>query len=602
MKQLAALLGLLLLFGCTFKNGRCDLVEISEVRPRRLEALDPLAIRGAGFPAGRTAEVVLRGELLRAGEPSIEGFEYSSTAEVSSPHTLEVLPSAGRTRALCGSPEARHTTFRGIIEVRFEPNTSTGSAVGGTARGVVLELMPDRIPEASIKALRAEAERYGRFVGATWIAAEDGVMVSDLTPNGRAAQGGLEVGDLITEFHRMVARDPADMIPPPNARSSALAVRRGSDSLPLRLDSSGFRTQSPRSLSLATLLLGLVLVPLGILASSAGRLLGVLDWRFRERWLAVRANPPGSEGILQTRVLRPKPLASRLPPSLILVVTLVALHVLFGLLSIGEIVVARELDLPLLFAGASASEISAALVRGGAGPRWSLRAGLTGSLAALVLSLPVAFVLLLAVLRVGSLAPGDFVGAQGAAPWRWLLFDSPFSLLAGLLCVLALVPSVQSGSPLGFAREARYRPLFTVSEWCHRFVIAGLLSIVLLGGWQLPTPSNSGSAAVAGALFVLIKCWIILGFIAALRWILGGVRAPVALGTLSVFLVLPALMCVLLALIWQDLRRGPTLATLDQQLGPILFGAAAVLAVHRAARLLRAARTRSLESGPQIWL
>lgn len=602
LNRLRAAWAFLLLLGCAPSERDGNLVELGEIRPRHLEAGDRLRISGSGYPAGPRARVVLRGDLLRAGEHPVRAVEIHSVAELSSPHTLEMAASAPLIRELCGEPDARHTTFRGDLEVWFEPNTSTGTAVGGLATGVVLDFTPEAIPRSTLARLRTEGERYARFLGVKVTRAEGGIMLTAVEKASRASRGGLDAGDLVTELHGMATRDVADFIPPPNARSSAALVQRGAEQLPVRLDSAGFRYQPPGALGGAVLLIGLVVAPWILLVSMPGRLLFVLERRVVERLRAARiARSSHEPGVSLGRSLLDE-VGRQVPNSFLFYFTFAAINALFGLVAFGLAVVARELDLLVLTAAAAASLIGAALASGGAGPRWSLRAGCRGALSALLLSLPPALALLLAITSSASLRPADWVASQGSAPWHWRIFETPISMLAGILAFLAMVPSIRPAPSHAIGAETAGGRLLAITEWSHKLVGAGLLSIALLGGWQLPGTPGSLAMATAGAALFVAKTWLVLSGVLFMRWVLGAIDAGFARWTMSLWLALPSLMCVPLALSWQGLRRSPALATVDSQFGPILFGTGLALLFCLLSRTWIGGRIQGGGRGTQSWL
>jgi NADH:ubiquinone oxidoreductase subunit H len=593
---------LLVLFGCTPPDRGPNLVDVREVGPRHLEAGERLRVTGAGFPEGRSARITLRGELLRAGEPPVTGVEISGTGELSSPHTLDLALSPELTSGFCGKPDARHTTFRGDVEITFAPRTSSGSPVSGIVEGVVLDVTPDAISTTTRSALRGEGERFAAFVGATLARSEQGLAVTDVANASRAARSGLLAGDVITELHGMILRDIADFVPPPNVRSSALLVQRGAEQVPLRLDSAGFRYHSPQTLRTAVLLIGLALAPLLVLLSPVGRWLVFLERRVSERLRAGRVIRPAVE----QRPWRVRSLMAglgrQLPSSFLAYFAWVAVSALFSLLALGKSIVAPELDLLVVTAGASTSLIFAALASGGGRSRWSLRAGLRRALAALALSIPPLMAVSTASASAGSLHVRELVLEQGSPPWTWLLFASPFTFVAGALALAAMIPTIQPARFLAEEPAGTGARLLAITEWSHKLVCTGTLSIALLGGWQIPGTSSSLSAAALGAVLVLCKSWASMSLVVSARWVVGAVDAIHRLRSLFLWLSLPSVACALLALAWRRAIEAPVLAPVNAELGAIAFGAVLVLALYLARRLSSSARPEGPELGVQSWL
>lgn len=594
---------LLFLVGCVSSERGPNLVEVREVGPRHLEAGERLRVSGSGFPEGRSARVVLRGELLRAGEPAIQGVEITTLAELSSPHTLDVTLSPALVDEFCGDPDARHTTFRGDVEVAFAPRTSTGTAVGGVVEGVVLDVTPEAVSPSALSALRGEGERFTRFLGAKVARSEQGLTVASVELGGRASRGGLAAGDEISSLHDMVVRDLSDFVPPPNTRTAPVLVQRGPEQLALRLDSAGFRYHSPNTLGPAALLMGLFLVPLLLMGSPLGRLLMILERRMSDRLRAghLEERASGERRLSRSGALL-SGLSQQLPSSFIAYFAWVAITSLFTFLALGKTIVAAELDLLVIGLGMGASLFVAALASGGGATRWSLKAGLLRALGGLTVSLPPVAALLTAAAGQGSLNGGHLVSGQGSAPWNWLLFDSPISLLSGALALAALVPSIAPVAPLADGRETAGARLLGVTEWSHKLVSASLLAAVFLGGSQLPGAADSLLASAAGVLVLLFKSWLVLAAVVFLRWVLGGLDVVNNQLLVLYWLVLPSGICVLLSSGWRTLVQSPMLAPIDAQFGPILFGAGMVICLYLLRRVRNASRPQGPELGIQSWL
>lgn len=590
------------LAGCTGVGQSPNLVELREATPRHVETGDRLRVGGSGFPEGRAARVVLRGELRRSGEPAVQDVEIIASAELTSPHTLDVAMTPELTRRLCGEPDARHTTFRGDLEVAFAPRTSSGSAVGGVLEGVVLDISPDDPSPTALAALRGEGARFAAFVGASVSRTEQGLVISKVEPQSRASRAGLLDGDVVTELSEVVVRDLSDLVPPPNQSSARVQVQRGTEKLTLELESSGFRYHSANVLGRAVLLVGLVLAPFLFLWSPLGRVLAFLERRVAERLRGARVQPPPRDRRLARAQGLLTGLAHRLPGSFLPYFGLVAASTLFTLLALGKVLIARELDLLLLPLGATGGLFAAAVASGGGGQRWSLRRGLARASSVLVLSAPPIFALLGAAARVDSLAVSKLVRAQGSVPWEWGLFDNPSALLSGAFAIAALVPPIRPARHFAGSPPSVSGRLLDVAEWAHKLVLSGTFCIALLGGWQLPGGSETLTATILGALSLLLKSWLLLGFVAFLRWAVGALDATVSAGAALLWLVTPSVLCVGLSLAWRGWIRHPVLSPVDAELGKVLFAGCLAAAAWLAHRFLHGPRSEGPELGVQSWL
>jgi NADH:ubiquinone oxidoreductase subunit H len=200
--------------------------------------------------------------------------------------------------------------------------------------------------------------------------------------------------------------------------------------------------------------------------------------------------------------------------------------------ALGVPLVARELDLPiLLLASSSALVVAGFLSQLTARGRVDLKAAAKRALWVLVAQLPIVAALLVSVISVGSLRADDFSSAQLGMPWRFLAFSSPAHFMALLLGIFALVPEATLASHASSSltpRPVRRWPALPAVEWTHLVVTAGLLCIVLLGGFAVPWLSeldrtSSASRMALGAGLLVLKTFGVVMVVAALRWALGRV-------------------------------------------------------------------------------
>jgi hypothetical protein len=601
--QKRAALGLWLalgLSGCSGTGRAPKLIELGELVPSHADAGERVRLSGSGFPEGRSAELTLRGELRRAGEPAIRGVEIRARAELVSPHSLELVLTPELVAKLCGKPDARHTTFRGDLEVAFAPRTRTGSPVGGVLDGVVLDVTPDDTSETALATLQSEGARFAAFLGAKLQRSEGGLTVLEIAERSRASRGGLVPGDRVLALDGMIVRDLRDLVPPPNTRVSTLEVERVSERLKLRLEASGFRYHSANTLSGAVLLLGLVFAPLFFLCSPLGRALTFLEWRIADRLRRTHRDGNGETPRTRARALLAA-LIERLPGSILPYLALVGTSALLTLLALGKTVVAADLDLFLVPVSVSVGLVVATLTSGGGGPEWSLSRGFGRAFGALLVAIPPLMALFAAAVSADTADLRRLVLSQGSLPWQWSIFQSPVALASGALGIAALVPSIRPNSLAQRTSSAGDR-LLGIAEWTHKLVLAGALTIAFLGGWQLPGGDESVLSATLGALSLLVKSWIVLALVAFLRWTFGTLDIVVTRKLALTALALPSVVCVLLALGWRWLVASPVLAPLHAESGKILCVTALIALAFLVQRIARGVRPEGPELGIQSWL
>lgn len=556
-----------------------------------------MRLTGSGFPEGRPATVTFRGETRRAGEVPRPSTSVSADAEQVAPHALELPITAELAGKLCGAGTPRHATFRGDVEVSFSPQSASGLPVMGRLDGVVIDFVPALRDDAELKALRGDGQRFARFLGVGVITGASGLQVTQVEPQSRAARANLVVGDVIQELDGVVVRGVSDFIPPPNAKSSLVVVRRGPDSLAVRVDSSGFRYSAPETL-LPGLFVAFVLLGSFVLAASpAGRWLSLFERRLSERLRASRSNATARPALDALRSL----LAEQLPESFLPYLAIVGFCALFSMLSLSKSVIWLELDV-LLLPAATLSALSVSAFLAGRGERWTLRGALQQMGAVLLFNAPLALFILVIGWWAGSLRVSDVVGLQGPWPWQWAVFRNPLLGVLALMSLLSRVPSSRDReSGPASAPNTRQRAL-SLSAFIHTLCSCGFIALVGFAGPALPFSNASVWALGLSVVLTLTKALSLVAFIALLRWTLG-VRdmASGARGAL-LGLVLPSIGAVGVMAGISALGGGPVVGTLSQALPASLFSSCVLVCGWVAMRIARGARTPSAELRIQSWL
>ncbi len=451
-----------------------SLLTLRDVAPRDVEVGERIEISGAGFPRGRSARVVMRGVLHRAGRVPFTGFEARAEAVVVSENAIELVYDARLQSLLCGPGDtAVHTTFRGQVTVAFAAAVPGAPPASATLPGVVLDLRPPPGGATAIALMRAEGDRFLETSGivieraASAGSGATGLLVENVRADSAADRAGMLAGDLLVSFDGVHVRSPADAVPPSAARRANVGVRRGGDPTErvLTLPVAGYRARtSVAPIALVTLLAALV----GFwLFAPVPRTL---------RWMARRV-PFGiaSHGGAWTYV----PLIA-IP---ITVATPLALRELAGiepdLVSIALATLAASLVLHGLTA------------EGGVGA--SIRAALAGSLPLV----PAAVAVGAAGLFTGAARMTEASQVQGAWPWEFVALRGFASLAVFVVAASALampereLPSFGRGGRI--ARAGRH---------AFVFVMASLLTVVFLGGWQSPFAEGSIATFVGAVLFI----------------------------------------------------------------------------------------------------
>jgi NADH:ubiquinone oxidoreductase subunit H len=590
------------------------LVHVNGVASSKLREGDLIELRGDAFPEGRAAEVTLRGEVSRAGQPRARRFELSLPGRSVSTHSVSVDVTRPVERALTGSTAPEHATFHGSIEVSFAPRVARTPPVTGVLPDVTLDFIPAEGDSATLEARHDEGAKFAEFVGI--LLGDDRALptVAGVMPGSAAERAGVVMGDRLRELAGVHVLGVDDLVPPPRVRNAELLVERegNAEGRRLVLDVSGFRPLVPRDLGLGAGIIAGALALIVLLASPFGRALSFVEHRLLERLRSrEQVAKPVRAGAAPQRPSLVSKLVSALPTGIGTYLVFVAASALIAATALGIPIVAREIDLPVLVVLAFTALSLASFVFTAPGERgvWS-RA--RRALLMLLQALPALGSLACLGLAVGSYGPDTLAVAQGAAPWDWLAFKSPLLLVAAGLLVLSLVPEASRGrsleTSLGAGKqrlERRQRALALLGQ-LELLLVSGVASLAFFGGTHLPgmgfSLAPSFGVALGGVLFLLFKTWVVAGFVTALRWVLGRLDIDEVRGlTLRVGVPLAGALVALTALA----REKPFerwLAAGDRGLGWACLAGWLTLALLVARRVASARTLVEGERGPNPWL
>lgn len=597
-----------LTLGCASQNTGPGLLQLTELSAHEVGRGDKLEITGAGLPEGRVARLTFRGDVFRPGRAPELDVELTLPAQTASPHLLEATVTEELVSALCGRDDGAHATFRGDITAAFSPRKSGAPPVAGTLQGVVLDVEPSHETEDNRALAVQEGLRFAAFLGLTLSADGSGPLrIQKLDAQGRGAEMGLAAGDVLEELAGVRLNEISDFVPPPRARTARIGLHRGgvSEAAVVALDVAQFKPGTLSDLTPALALVGSAILALLLALSPLGRFAGWL-------MLAVSQRSRGGEGPRSERYWRvARGVSGALPDSAAAYVGVALGSSLLALAALGVPLVARELDLPiLLLASGSALAVAGLLSQLHQRGRLTWLAGARRALWVLAARLPLVSALLVSVLTVGSLRADDFAGAQQGAPWHFLAFSSPVHFLALLLGTFSLVPEAtltSSASSALPARPFKRWPALPGVEWAELVVSAGLLSIVLLGGFAVPWLSDldrtsSVSRLATGAVLLMLKTWGVVLLIAGLRWTIGRVSVEQCRGALLRLGAPTALLLPIAGEVWALGAQGLVLSAYRGAIALALFVASALTLAAVARRLGQDLRLHRGESGINPWL
>ena len=625
-----------LLFGCTNDRSSPELLSVIELVPHSAGLGDRVEVLGRNLPVGRVDDVrvVFRGRLSRAGEPAQNNQVIEiADARLERDRVSFDLDQATIDRFVGSTPDARHTTFVGRVEVVLTGASKT--PVRGSIKG---DVTFDVVPREASRALRErrveEAREAAAFFGLDLAndSAAEGLDVRAVRPESPAAKAGIREGDRLLAIGGVSALDVTDIVPDVRGSTVPMSLDRDGTRIEGAISIEGYRGDQSSAFGPGVVVLVSLLITMLLFGTRIGRWLSWLGHRLEDG--VLRHQRPG--GSFFAALLRAALHDARRGPreegtfsSILPVIVFVGVSVTFASLPFLEMRGRAELDIGILYLLSVTSLLVMGLLTGGwassESPVWGrLRAVLD----VIVCELPALSALAAVVLTTGSLRVRDVVVQQmgnratwselGGVPWAWNALKSPhLFLLFALFFVSALIDGSKTKT-LAAADSTRQRagiPLgsaaFFFAEWMHLFVMCALATVAFLGGYGVPgvsaaTLAQSSGLQAVGAFLFLVKCWALVGFALVARATLPRLRPRTVL-RMGLRVILPA--CAIgLGLTALTLRFPPvpgveralgmvTLATVTTVVG-LLVGSVALSASGRARGQER--RDGELDLAPRV--
>ncbi len=616
---LATLLLLALLtLSCQSSHQGANLLSLTGLSPRDLGVGDELEIQGSGLPEGKSARVAFRGDLYRPASPVERDVEIVARTTTSSPRSLSVSMTEALRTAFTGSSDAaKHTTFRGDIEVSFTPKKTGAAPVVGVLSDVVLDVAPPLVSETLQRQRDEDAAAALGFLGLTLRGAEMGECCVVASAEGRAHATGLGAGDRLVDLDGVTIQDKEDLVPSGRSRVARLTYRRsGTGPLITReLDVQGYRSAAPSELGPAMGFVGFFGLWLLLAHTRLGR---PLEWT--RRWLAVRLRETHSTTFPAMRLnwRRRSWLQSRLVGlpdeagwGLLVVMTLIAITALGTLIGLRVDLVSSELDLALWVLAQTVAVGWAALLTRIALSSRSTWAAAKAAGSALLYQVPLLALTVTVVVATRSLRFVDLVGAQGTSPLGVNFFKSPPLLLLTFLALLALVPELSPSEPSG-AKPVRWLELTRgisrlLSGTVHLWSAALLISLLSFGGYRVPFVSDTLQSSsyvwqLVGVVAWFAKAGCLVASVAALRHIAGELSMQQALPSLMRYGMGLVVMGAATAPLWSLLTRRYALVWLEDVSAWVLLASTLVAAGWVVSGAVRLARSNRSDLLPNPWL
>lgn len=206
--------------------------------------------------------------------------------------------------------------------------------------------------------------------------------------------------------------------------------------------------------------------------------------------------------------------------------------------------VIAKLDMGVFYLLAVESFVVVGIVMSGwaSNNKWSLLGGMRAAAQIISYEVPVSLSVLLVVLISGTLSVQDIISSQGAYPWQWTIFKTPFTFVAFFVMFIGQlaegnrtpfdIPEAESELVSGYNTEySGFRfMIFFLAEFTNLYLIGAFATALFLGGWNAgPLVDVLGLAdhwarnIVELATFQ-IKTLTLVFIIIQLRWTLPRVR------------------------------------------------------------------------------
>src|SRR6184192_4460741 len=212
----------------------------------------------------------------------------------------------------------------------------------------------------------------------------------------------------------------------------------------------------------------------------------------------------------------------------------------FVVVPFGGPLIIADLNVGILYITAVTSLVVVGILMAGwsSNNKWSLLGGIRSAAQIVSYEIPAGLSIFPIVMLSGALSMQSIIAEQGAAPWRWFIFNNPFTFIAFFIFFVAALaegnrtpfdlPEAESELVMGFATEysGMRNLLFFMAEWGNLYVIGAIVATLFLGGWQIPWALDGHPivrvALQFGTFFLKSYFWV---FVAVwLRWTLPRIR------------------------------------------------------------------------------
>jgi NADH-quinone oxidoreductase subunit H len=234
-------------------------------------------------------------------------------------------------------------------------------------------------------------------------------------------------------------------------------------------------------------------------------------------------------------------------------------------------VVVADFDISIFYLLAVESLVVVGVVMSGwaSNNKWSLLGGMRAAAQIISYEVPVSMTVLMIVMMTGSMSVQGIIGAQGAWPWEWNLFHTPFTFVGFFILFTGSlaegnrtpfdIPEAESELVSGYNTEySGFRfSIFFLAEFANIYLIGALSTILFLGGWQAMPLVNALGLAGTGWQHLIefatffTKVSVLMFIVIQLRWTLPRVRIDQLMGLCWKYLVPACFVNLLVMALWQ---------------------------------------------------
>lgn len=336
----------------------------------------------------------------------------------------------------------------------------------------------------------------------------------------------------------------------------------------------GFLSGLPREAGYVLVVAFFAFVMLSFIMTVAG----VTSWLERRVWARIQSrigpNRVGPQGALQwladgiKNIMKEDIVPTAADAPLFRAAPYLAMMGFFGAFAVvpfADGLIIADIDIGILYLTAVTSLVVVGILMAGwsSNNKWALLGGIRSAAQIISYEIPAALAILTVVLSTGTLSMQGIIRAQGAAPWNWFLFQSPFTFVAFFLFFVSALaegnrtpfdlPEAESELVAGaFTEYSGLRSLlFFLVEWGNLYLIGAICTALFLGGWRVPRFTDNGLVlGLAQVATFFLKAYFLVFVAMWIRATLPRVRVDQLMTLCWKYLVPIAFVNMVLAALW----------------------------------------------------